>query len=132
MIKLEFSRFIIAGGIAAIANFLTRIALSYAVNYRLAVFLAYLVGMLVAYKLMKYYVFTANEYAHEFQVGAFIGVNILAVVQVWIISVALAEYLFPAISFSYFANEIAHLVGLSVPIVTSYLAHKHFTFRVKE
>ena len=132
MFKLEFSRFLIAGGIAALANFLSRIGLNFVINYRLAVFLAYLIGMVVAYNLMKNYVFTRDEYAHKFQIGAFVGVNLLAVAQVWIISVALVEYLFPWLSFDLFAPEVAHLIGLSVPIVTSYLAHKHFTFREKE
>jgi len=46
----------------------------------------------------------------------------------WGVSVGLAEYLFPVIRFSWYRFEIAHIIGISVPVFSSYLGHKYLTF----
>ncbi len=129
MLKHEFYRFILAGGIAAAVNFLSRILLNYMVSYRIAIVIAYLIGMLTAFLIMKYYVFRLDGRHSSTQVGSFILVNIVAVIQVWLVSVYLAEHLFPSISFTFYAKEVAHIIGLGLPILTSYLAHKYITFK---
>jgi putative flippase GtrA len=44
----------------------------------------------------------------------------------------LLHIVFPAIGFFWHAEDIAHFIGLSVPAVTSYFGHKHYTFRTPE
>ena len=58
-------------------------------------------------------------------------VNLAAVVQVWIVSVGLARFVFPAVSFTWHADTVAHVIGVVVPVFTSYLGHKHFSFVAK-
>lgn len=53
----EFFQFLIVGGISAGVNFISRIGFSELVSYRYAIILAYIVGMLTAFLLSKYYVF---------------------------------------------------------------------------
>lgn len=129
MLKHEFHRFILAGGIAAGANFLSRILLNYIVSYRTAVFIAYLIGMVVAFIIMKSYVFSLDRDHNAFEVGAFIAINILGLIQVWLVSVGLAEYFFPSIAMTFHPEHIAHLIGIGSPVITSYLAHKYITFK---
>jgi putative flippase GtrA len=62
----------------------------------------------------------------------FSAVNAIAVLQTWLISMGLALYVLPYWGVIRFAEEIAHAVGVVVPVFTSYLGHKHFSFRERE
>ncbi len=125
----RFLRFLLVGGFAAGVNFLSRIGLSRFMDYGWAVFWAYLVGMLTAYLLSRFAVFEPSGKHPAREMAWFVFVNLLALVQVWAISVGLAEYAFPAVGFTWHPEEVAHLIGLSVPAVTSYFGHKYLTFR---
>lgn len=128
-IKTEFAQFLLVGGVAALVNFLARILINKFVSFAYAVVLAYVVGMITAFVLSRLYVFEKSGRHHLHELRDFTLVNLLAAVQVWGISVGLAGYVFPAIGFHLYAPEVAHLIGLSVPAVTSYFGHKHFSFR---
>jgi len=128
-VRTEFMQFLIVGGFAALVNFVSRIIINEWVGYRVAVVLAYLVGMLTAFILSKIYVFEKSGRHHWHELRDFTLVNLLAVIQVWLISVGLAEYLFPAVGYTFYAPEVAHLIGLAIPAVTSYLGHKYYSFR---
>ncbi|MEJ2390222.1 MAG: GtrA family protein [Gammaproteobacteria bacterium] len=128
-IKKEFAQFLLVGGVSALVNFFARILINYLVSFSLAVVLAYLVGMVTAFVLSKLYVFERSGRHHLHELRDFTIVNLFAIVQVWVISVGLAEYVFPAMAFTYHAHDVAHLIGLSVPAVTSYFGHKYFSFR---
>jgi len=127
----EFMQFLLVGGVAALVNFVARIliSLNQHVSYGIAVVLAYGVGMLTAFVLSRLYVFERSGRHHLHELRDFTIVNLFAVVQVWAISVGLAEYAFPAVGYHFYAPELAHLIGLSVPAVTSYYGHKYFSFR---
>lgn len=129
MIAPQFLRFLIAGGIAAGANFLSRFVLSIFFTYGFAVFFAYLVGMLVAFVLMRGHVFDADNGPLEPQVFKFIGVNVLAVLQTLGVSLLLARWVLPSAGIIDHAEALAHFVGVLVPVVTSYFGHKFLTFR---
>jgi putative flippase GtrA len=128
-IKTEFAQFLLVGGVAALVNFIARILINQLVSFAIAVVLAYLVGMLTAFVLSKLYVFERSGRHHWHELRDFTIVNVFAVAQVWVISVGLEEYVFPALGYSFYAPEFAHLIGLTVPAVTSYFGHKHFSFR---
>jgi len=128
-VRTEFMQFLLVGGFAAGVNFLCRIGLNQFMSFRWAVFIAYLFGMLTAFLLSKYFVFETSGKHHLHELRDFTIVNILAVIQVWLISVGLAEYLFPSIKFTFYANEFAHLIGLGIPAITSYFGHKYFSFK---
>ena len=128
IMQSEFMRFLAVGGFAAGVNFISRIFLNEYMSFRWAVFLAYLVGMLTAYLFSRWFVFEASGKHPGHELFHFTLVNLAAVAQVWLISVGLAEYLFPAIEFTFFYHEIAHLIGLAIPTITSYYGHKYFSF----
>ncbi len=116
----QFIRFLLAGGIAAGANFGSRFFFSLFVGYKSAIVMAYGIGMLTAFLLMRGHVFEATGNALAPQLLKFAGINLLAILQTLIISVVLAHYV---------SEAAAHLVGVLVPAITSYFGHKLLTFR---
>ena len=129
MITPQFLRFLFAGGVAASANFGSRFVFSIFFSYGVAVFLAYLIGMLVAFLLMRGHVFNANQGALAPQVIKFVTVNVLAVFQTLVISLVLSQWVLPAVGIFDHVEALSHLVGVLVPVITSYFGHKFLTFR---
>lgn len=123
--------FLVAGGVAAGVNILSRILLNWMMPYEAAIVVAYLIGMTVAYLLNRAFVFEASGRGATNEYLRFALINLLAVAQVWIVSVGLARLIFPAVGFAWHADTVAHVIGVMVPIFTSYLGHKHFTFAAK-
>lgn len=129
MISRRFFLFLLSGGVAALANFCSRILFSMFVTYSVAIVLAYLVGMVVAFLLMRSLVFADATNRTHIQIAWFVVVNLLAVAQTLIISLLLARWLLPAMGVQNGAETIAHAIGVLVPVVTSYFGHKFLSFR---
>ncbi len=112
-----------------ICNFASRVIYSRWLDYSNAIFFAYLTGMLIAFLLFKLLVFNeSNQSAHS-SVVFFVLVNMIGLAQTWCISMGLAHYLLPAFEMKLYVKEMAHAVGLIVPVFTSYLGHKYWSFR---
>lgn len=124
----EFARFLVTGGIAAGVNVVSRYLLSMTMVYELAVVVAYLFGMTTAYILARIAVFERSGRTRRDEFVRFALVNVVAVVQVWVISVGLARLVFPWMGFTWHAEDIAHVIGVVFPVFTSYLGHRHFSF----
>ncbi len=124
----EFARFLLTGGLAALVNVASRYGFSLTMDYRWAVVAAYLCGMATAWLLSRLFVFAASGRAPAVEFARFGLVNLVAAAQVWLVSVGLAEHLFPWAGFTFHAEDVAHLIGVVVPVFTSYLGHKHFSF----
>jgi putative flippase GtrA len=124
----QFLAFLLVGGFAAFVNWLSRFYLNDFMSFSAAIVLAYLIGMVTAFVLSRLMVFDKSGRSAHSDFLRFTIVNVVAVIQVWLISVALAGWLMPWIGFTWHAEEIAHAVGVAAPIVTSYLGHRHFTF----
>ena len=128
----QFLIFVATGGFAAMVNFGSRIVYNRWTDFSSAVVLAYLTGMLTAFVLARLFVFTDSEQSIRRSVLWFVLVNLIAVLQTWVISMLLAYYLLPRFGVSRFVPEIAHAVGVAVPVFTSYLGHKHWSFRASQ
>jgi putative flippase GtrA len=129
--RARFIRFLVTGGIAAGVNVLSRWLLDFVVIYEVAIGLAYFTGMTTAFVLARMFVFEAEAGDTKGQYVRFALVNVVAFIQVWCISVGLARLVFPAMGLTWQAETIAHVIGVVSPVVTSYLAHKRFSFRSK-
>ena len=125
----QFLMFLLTGGTAAVVNFGSRILYSNWLDFSSAVILAYITGMITAFVLAKLLVFKDSQLPVHHSVAFFILVNLVAVLQTWVISMALAYYLLPMLGVSSFVEEIAHAVGVAVPVFTSYIGHKRWSFR---
>lgn len=128
-VSKQFLLFVITGGIAALVNFGSRIVYSTLMSYSAAIVVAYITGMLTAFLLAKLFVFRNSRRSLAQSATAFAIVNVLAVLQVWIVSISLATYILPEIGVDSHAQELGHAIGVAVPVFTSYLGHKHFSFR---
>jgi len=121
--------FLLTGGLAALVNFTSRIAYNRFVDYQIAILLAYITGMITAFILAKLIVFRQSQQSAHRSVLYFLLVNLVAVVQTWLISVGLAFYIFPYFGIKHFVPEMAHALGLGVPVLTSYIGHKRWSFQ---
>lgn len=126
--RSEFAGFVVAGGLAALANMGSRWVFSTVLSYPVAIVAAYGVGMVTAFVLMRSQVFGSGGGGLAREAGAFTVVNLLAVAQTLLVSLALAYYLLPWIGWHWQRETVAHAVGVAVPIVSSYYGHKHWTF----
>jgi len=125
----QFMLFLLTGGTAAVVNFGSRILVNPWLGYSAAIVVAYLIGMVTAFVLARLFVFTQSSQPWRRSALIFTLVNVLAVAQTWAISVGLAYYVLPRAGVTRFAPEIAHAVGVVFPVFTSYLGHKHWSFR---
>ena len=130
MLKLnnQFFLFVIAGGLAAVANIGSRIIINFWLDFRISVILAYCIGMLVAYILSRMFVFTENKTSVLSSSIKFVLVNVIAIIQTYYISVYLNIFLKNYTELQ-FTEEIAHAVGIIVPVISSFIGHKYFSFR---
>jgi len=136
-----FVFFLFCGGIAAVVELGSRWLVNFWLSYSSAIVIARLCGMLVAFFLFKFLVFkTAGSGRAQREGGWFVAVNLLAALQVWLISVGLAHYVFPwaGIDFHYALpgttrglepKDIAHFIGVSTTALSSFFGHKFFTFK---
>lgn len=123
-----FVRFLAFGGFSAGVNLSARFLLQPLLGFEAAVAVAYLIGMVVAYNLFRMFVFGESNRSVASEAWRFTLVNLVAMALVWTISVGLARGLFPAIGFTWRADDIAHFIGVLTPAVTSWIGHKKYTF----
>jgi putative flippase GtrA len=129
VLSRQFVLFLVAGGLAAAVNFCSRIAFSHWLHYVPAIVIAYCLGMITAFTLNKLFVFNEASNRLHHQVLWFIVINLAAVAQTVVISLLLARWLLPALGIDFHNETIAHAVGVAVPVITSYIGHKRFSFR---
>ena len=125
----QFLLFILTGGTAAIVNFTSRIVLNAWLSFSVSIFLAYILGAITAYCLTRTFVFANSQQPISHSIGFFIMINLIAILQTWGLSVALADYILPWLSVNSFKKEIAHGIGVIFPVFSSYIGHKKWTFR---
>jgi putative flippase GtrA len=129
MISNRFIKFLAAGGLAAVVNFGSRIALSHWMDYIPSIIVAYLFGMTTAFLLNRLFVFSNATNNFHSQAWWFTIVNLAAAAQTLLVSVFLADYVLPAIGLSRNREIIAHGIGIIIPVITSYIGHKLMSFR---
>jgi putative flippase GtrA len=129
VVSSRFLRFLIASGVAAGLNFGSRILFSHFVNYSLAIVFAFIIGLSTGFLLNRALVFSTSSNSLRAQMLWFLTINLGALVLTLAVSLLLARIVLPAFGMHSHAEEIAHAVGILAPVLTSYLGHKHLTFR---
>lgn len=125
----QFISFLFTGGFAAVVNFGSRFVYNDYVSFGNAVILAYITGMITAFVLTKLFVFKKSVHSIKKEFFYFSLVNLVAIVQTYIISVGFAEYIFPSIDFTFHPDAVAHAMGVIFPVFTSFVGHKYFSFK---
>lgn len=123
----EFAQFIAIGGVAAVANLVSRYFLDFVMPFEVAVVIAYGVGMLVGFFLFRGTMFQGHAITGAL-IRRFVWVNIFGATLAWAVSSVMARQLLPAIGWTFHPFEAAHFCGVAAPAITSYFLHKHYTF----
>lgn len=127
--RREFILFLVTGGLAALINIVSRVGFSTVVRFELAVLLAYAVGMVTAYVLARKFVFLSSRTSIRRSFAAFALVNLFAVLQTWLVSVGLRNWLLPLLGIVVFRDLLAHGIGVAMPVASSYFGHKYISFK---
>jgi len=129
LVSRNFLMFLLTGGFAAAVNWGSRMVYNLWMPFSAAIVVAYITGMITAFILAKLFVFKGSTQSTGKSVFFFTLVNLVAVLQTWVVSVGLAYYVFPRIGIHLYVKELAHLVGVIVPVFTSYIGHKRWSFK---
>jgi len=125
----QFGRFLLAGGLAALANWLSRFFFNLVMSYAAAVVAAYAVGMAVAFLLNKRYVFPYSSRSAAAEISFFALFNLAAFPVVWVVAYVLGERLLPDLLPRQLALALAHGCAVAVPALVNFVLHKSITFR---
>jgi hypothetical protein len=128
MITKQFLYFILSGGVAAGANWGSRFLFSQVAPFEIAVVLSFFVGLLSGFILIRFFVFDGKGKPITQQAVKYTLVNLFALLQTFFISLVFARWALPLIGIIDNAEALGHLVGVIVPVFTSYIGHKRFTF----
>lgn len=124
----QFLRFLALGGLAAGVNFSSRFAWSLVAPFEVAVLLAYATGMVTAFLLFRAFVFPTSPVPVGVQMRNFVLVNLVGAALTWITAMLLSRFAFPAVGFRFHAEAVAHAFAIAVPVLTSWIGHRRFTF----
>lgn len=124
----QFPTFLITAGVAALVNLASRYFLNLYISFELSVFLAYCVGVVVAYTLAKYFVFVSRNEDLGLEFLRFIIVNVISLAIVWTVSVSLRNIIFPGFEMDFYPETVSHIIGVASPAIFSFFAHKTYTF----
>lgn len=127
----QFPRFLAAGGLAALANFGSRFGFSTFMTFEYAVSCAFFVGLASGFLLNRHFVFRRSANSLGREMLYYFLVNMLALLQTWLLSIYLAQLLAPPLGAAW-GQAIAHIAGIMLPTVTSYVGHRYFTFRERD
>jgi putative flippase GtrA len=127
-LSAQFLKFFVSALAAAAVNFFARYSLDPYIGYNKAIIVAYLIGTVFAFFLYEREVFGKGARPVWQEVGLFAFVTLAAVAQTLIVSIVLHEHLFPWWHFDWHSKEVAHFIGMAVPMFSSFLGHKYITF----
>jgi len=122
------ARFLVAGGIAALVNWLARFPVELVLPYFAALLVATAVGMTCGFLLYRAWVFPGSARPLAGQIRDFILVNLTG--QATMLAVAtLVRQLLVAIGVeTIIAGSSAHALGIAIGAIVNYLGHRHVTF----
>lgn len=123
-----FARFLLAGGLAAVANFAARLLLQPHMGFRPAVVVAYLVGFLTAFTLNRLFVFPKSGKPVRVEMAWFFVFNLIAFPVVVVSAVLLRDQVFARFLRYDLAETVAHGCAILVPVVFNFAAHRLVTF----
>lgn len=125
----QFLAFLLTGGLAALANFASRIVYSHYWDFSMAIILAYITGMICAFILARSFVFKKGQQALHKSILLFSLVNLAGILQTWGVSMGLDLFVLPTLGIKNYKQDIAHAIGISIPVFTSFLGHKFYSFK---
>lgn len=127
--RIQFFIFVFSGGFSSLCSLSSRIALSWVFPYEVAVAIAYVIGMVIAFILFQNLVFEKSEGSQISQYYKFVIVNGISFTIVVSVSSLLYRIVLPYFEWTWHSAEISHIIGQVSPVFVSFYAHKKFTFK---
>ncbi len=127
------ARFLIAGTLAALVNWIARFPLELAMPFAAAVLAAMVIGMIVGFLIYDRWVFPGSTRPLMGKIRDFVGVNLATQGVMFVVSLVAREILLMVDVSVMLAGAVAHLLGIACGAIVSFLGHRAITFgaRVK-
>lgn len=127
------ARFLIAGTLAALVNWLVRFPLELAMSFAVAVLAAMVIGMIAGFLLYDLWVFPGSPRPLMGKIRDFVAVNLVTQGMMFVVSLVAREVLLIMALSTTLAGATAHLFGIGCGAIVSFLGHRAITFgaRVK-
>lgn len=125
----QFFAFAATGSLAALTNLVSRYLLDFLMPFEVAVVLAYVAGMTVAFVLFQRVIFGNPGTPLRRRLIRFTQVNMIGMALAWTVSTALARIVLPALNWTFHPFEVAHFLGVAAPTLSSYFLHRSYTYR---
>lgn len=127
--RYAFLVFVCIGAFSSLVNLVARIIFGYYSSYEVSIILAFPVALATAFVLNRIFVFKGGTGNVSGQFFKFLIVNLIALVQIFLFAQLFAYYILPMIGWYWQVETVAHGIGLVSPLLTSYWAHKFWTFK---
>lgn len=121
-------KFLVAGSIASLVNWLARFPLEVVMPFAAAVLGAMVIGMICGFLLYDRWVFPGSVRPLVVKIRDFVGVNIASQAVMFVVSVGVRELLLLAEWSVTIAGAAAHLIGIAMGAFFSYFGHRSITF----
>jgi energy-coupling factor transport system substrate-specific component len=121
-------RFLVAGGIAALVNWLVRFPVELVLPFFAALVVATCVGMTCGFLLYRAWVFPGSTRPLSGQIRDFVIVNLTGQATMLGVAALARQLLIWAGVEVIVAGASAHALGIAVGAVVNYLGHRHVTF----
>jgi putative flippase GtrA len=128
MVDPQIRRYLLAGGLAAGFNFMTRHVLGLFMSFEIAVLIAYVAAVFLGYALNRFYVFGPSGRSISDEFTRYLVATFASLAAIYIISVVLYRVLFPQIGFVWHADDVAHFLSLIVSAFLSYWLMRQLPF----
>ena len=125
----QFFAFAATGSLAALTNLVSRYLFDFLMPFEVAVVLAYMAGMIVAFVLFQRVIFGNPGTPLRRRLIRFTQVNMIGMALAWTVSTALARIVLPALNWTFHPFEVAHFLGVAAPTLSSYFLHRSYTYR---
>jgi putative flippase GtrA len=126
--RIQFVGFVAVGAAASVVSLTVRYFINAIAPYELAVTIAQLVGMGIAFSLNKTLIFRNSGRSAINQLTRFTMVNMGSLLLAVSVSSIAYRILLKNMPVEFHPDFIAHFIGLSSTAIPSFLAHKHFSF----
>lgn len=123
LLKAEFTRFVIVGGISAVLEYSLYFAFKTIADYRVANVLAFILTNVVTYILTKRYVFTSSSQIHKGYEAFLFAVCLAGALAV---NQAVLWALVKHVSMD---DKIAKALAIAVAVVWNFFTRKYIVFR---
>lgn len=121
-------RFLIAGTIASLVNWLARFPLEGVMPFAAAVLGAMVIGMICGYLLYDHWVFPGSSRPLALKIRDFVAVNFVSQLIMFVVSIGVRELLLLTGLAIVLAGAAAHLIGIASGAVFSFFGHRSVTF----